>query len=228
MKSLLIASLPKSSSTAAYANVAQATRHELRQIVPRGGEVIGLLDGYIEKLHGERDEQALLDHFRQYKDDCVIKDVLATQLVPQLTSDFNVLCVHRNPADLLYLRLNRKAFPWEMMLLPEDERPDMSPFCMKVVQRSWIDIIVDYKEPLARGILLGQKLLQEHADEVVQFDQLVTRPQVLWDAIRNLGYKADAHDYASKAKWQSTVKSRWAVRDTAEWKQLDALMRSLS
>ena len=209
MKSLMIASLPKSLSTPTYRNSARAV--SLYQPLPKHGEVFSLLDSALVKLYEYGDVKAVADHLRKYSENCIVKDVLAPQAVVQVADDFNVLVVQRPVADIVYLRLHRSPFPWEIRLVSDIEIQGTMPFLQA------------HRVELVDGVLRAQEMLRGAADQLCKYDDLVKDPEVLWGALEAMGYRAKRFNYADE-RWCNVAKARLSMRRSKEYKAIEALV----
>lgn len=183
------------------------------------------MENAVGTLYEERDVGAVARHLLQYKENCILKDVLAPEAVAAVRDHFNILMVDRPAADIVYLRLLRSPFPWEMELLPPELRPEVE-FEPMAMNSQWLPVLRRMKTHLVDGVLWAQLLLREAAHEVCHYDELVSCPEVLWSALERMGYEPKRTDYSDSDQWAQTATTRFALRRTREHREIQDLVRS--
>ena len=222
MKSLLISSVPKSFSTPLYRILQNAL--ELQPTpASRHGEVLSLLENGMEVLYGEGDARAIADHFLQWNQGYLLKDVLAPGVMKYLAKDFNILGLQRPAADVVYLRLYRQPFKWELMLLPPSLASGWQPTQFKTLDSRDANVVKSYLPYLVDGILWAQAQVRASASALVHYDKIVSKPESLWEALRALGYKPGEYQYITR-EFRRVRDDRLRVRRTREYKQIQQIV----
>lgn len=193
--------------------------------VIRHGEAFSLIPDALLRLYGDNEVRGLVQEFEQWSANHIIKDVLAVPLIPYLTDSFNVLHVLRPAADVIYLRLYRQHFSWELELLPPSLRGNMpSPSEYVAINNEGKLRVHQYKEQLVDSILWGQLVLEDCAHASVGFDALTSRPDALCEALTSLGYRPQFNNYLTP-EFIKVREQRLSIRRTPEYKEIQSLVR---
>ena len=224
MKSVMVTSLPKSFSTPLYKIVRRSLPwYKTANRVARHGEIFSLLPDALETLYGHQDVEAVVSHFRQYSLGHLAKDVLAPGVMKHLVNDFHLLFMRRPVEDLLYLRIHRQAFKWELGLLPRELLFDFVPPSYKAISSADKPLVETMKQELADGLLWAHLELSSVAHQVVDFDDVTSQPEALWASLDALGLRPNKVNYIN-TKFVKLREERLKMRTTSEYEDLALLV----
>jgi len=191
--------------------------------VARHGEVFSLMPDGLERLYGDGDALAVAQFFQQYSSGYLVKDVLAPGVMKHLVNDFHLLFMRRPVEDLLYLRLYRQAFKWELGVLPRDLLQDFIPVDYRAISSADKTLVQRMKQELADGLLWAQLELSSAAHQVVEFDDVTRQPEALWASLDALGLRPNKVNYIN-SRFVQLREEKLKVRSTKEYADLATLL----
>lgn len=217
MKSLVIASAPRSASTLIYAASKLALSHELNSDwaghAASGGEVVA--HNLVLDMPVKQAQVVVADFCVNHSEGFLWKHAANPWLLKEVKpTGANLLYLHRNPADCVFHCLEM-GWIWPALVLPVSE--EVVALCKRVndgpITRS---LMVEILPWVVDGIIAAQTAYLDIADERIYWDHVTQDPGVLFTALENLGYHPRWHDYTSE-NFRSVKAKRLSCRETELW-----------
>lgn len=219
MKSLVIASAPRSASTIMYRAARKALRHELQSDYPAPADTSGEVLQHVLVPEVRLDASAFeisMNFFNTHAEGYLWKHAGNpwTFLKGLESSAHNVLYLHRNPADCIY-SLMHQNWIWPALILEHPE--DVAALYDRCLQSPVSEIqMLEILPRVVDGVIAIQKLYQEVSDVTAHWDQATEDPGYFFKVLEDMGYNPHWHDYTSE-DFRAHRAALMARRDTPLW-----------
>ncbi len=226
MKSLLIASAPRSGSTMTFRFV--------RDALPRldgkwpgtaaafGGEVIS--HTILKDVNRTKERPVVTRFLNEHKQGRILKD--AGRLVPiarylaKNPDAYNVLYIQRNPADCVHRLLNKKWI-WPIGFPRTREHQMAHERALRFVNtKDWEYRKLEIIPWLVDGVLAAQAIMSPLATETIYYEQLIKKPGTLFTRLESMGYEPNWFDYLTPEFKKARVQAL-AIRKTPLWEMIE-------
>lgn len=239
MKSLVIASAPRSGSTLTYRAVKRALAHELQTPWPDPAGMSGeILQHVLAPMSLPEPEVLAVSEkfFNAHVENYLWKHAgLPWAVGKGMLSDsgHNLLYLHRNPADCVYSLLERN---WIWPVFVFDVPEDVKALYSRVENKALTDMEkLEVLPWVVDGVVAIQKLYRSIATKIISWDEVTSDPGSLYKVLESMGYNPGWHDYTSDgfrtvrgelldrrrtALWQVAEKTCWIRGNDAEARAL--------